>query len=881
MDVPSEEFNMAFDNNNTALRNKETHPVSQHKPFSCYEKVAIISGNREIRFSAMLYHIGVFARQQRLGLGDRCIIFANNSEGWIYALYAVWMKKAIAVPVDASSTAEDLAYILQDCRPQSIWTSHVKSDVVSSAMRLSGVDVNVMYIDDYVYDDPEGEVTLPAGGEETLCSYDCGGVEVPSLALVTMLSEDDKRTALIIYTSGTTGSPKGVMLSFENLKANINGVAYEVPIFHETRRTIMLLPVHHVLPLMGTIVGPLMIGGGIAICPSLSGPDIMDTLCRGEVAMMVGVPRLWQTLYKAIKSKIDAHAVTRFLYWMCEKVQSRNLSRFIFKSIHKKMGGHVDYLVSGGAALDPEIARFFGTIGMVMIEGYGMTEAAPIIAFTRPWDIKPGCVGEPLPSMECKIVDGELYAKGPNVMQGYYNRPEETAAVVRDGWLRTGDLATIDEKGRVTITGRSKEIIVLSNGKNVNPSELEFKLEMFAEQVKEAAVVPDGDKLCAIIVPNKEWAAGRSVEDVEEQLKKDVLQPYNLSVENYKKVMRLFVYDGELPRTKLDKLQRFKLLDIIKNGAHTAPKKHIDEPTFEEYQIIKRYIIKEKKLDEVLPSDNIETDLAFDSLDKVGLQEFLENSFGVSLSADDIARFRNISEMAERVAESKTQVESADVDWHSILHDERKGITLPDTWPSVPWIVHAFKTFFKMQFRLASKGVRNIPDEGPFILAANHQSYLDGMFVMAYVQLSQIRNTYFFAKEKHVNTPLRRWLAARHNVVVLEQDKMKNSIIKLGDVLKQGRNVIIFPEGTRTPDGSLGEFKKMFAILSVELGVPVVPVAINGAFEALPKGRKIPLPKKIVVEYLPPIFPSEDCTYDSLAEDVRTNIAQHLKQRSF
>lgn len=792
--------------------------------------------------------------------------------------------------------------------PQYIWTTRVKLDVVRSAIELSGADVRVLLIDDFSpvsaaresRDSRDSrasrgsrtsressasrcsreEIAVPEDILDVFASFDVDGVEVPSPALVTKLSEDVRRTALIIYTSGTTGSPKGVMLSFENIITNINGVAYEVPVFNPQRRTLTLLPVHHVLPLVGTVIAPLMIGGGIAICPSLSGPDIMDTLCRGRIAIMVGVPRLWHTLYKAMKAKIDAHAVTRLLFWICEKAQSRALSRFVFRSVHEKMGGHMDFLVSGGAALDPEILRFFSTLGFVMIEGYGMTEASPIIAFTRPWDIKPGCVGEPLPSMECKIVDGELYARGRNVMQGYYNRPEETADVIRDGWLRTGDLATIDEKGRVTITGRSKEIIVLSNGKNVNPAELEFKIEQFTQQVKEAAIVPDGDKLCAIVVPNKEWAAGRSHEDVEALLKEEVLQPYNLSVENYKKVMRLFVYDGELPRTRLDKLQRFKLLDIIKEGAHSAPRRQIAEPSFEEYRIIKRYIIKEKRLDDVLPSDNIETDLAFDSLDKVGLQEFLENSFGVSMTVDDIARFRNIMEMAERVAEQKTQMESAEVDWHSILHDERPGITLPQTWPSGPWIVHSFKTFFKMHFRLASKGVRNIPKEGPFILAANHQSYLDGMFVMSYVQLSQIRNTYFFAKEKHVNTPLRRWLAARHNIVVLEQDRMKNSIVKLADVLRQGRNVIIFPEGTRTPDGELGEFKKMFAILSVELGVPVVPVVINGAFDALPKGRKVPLPKKIVVEYLPPVTPSADSTYDSIAEKVRGDILQHLKLRS-
>ena len=824
------------------------------------DKVAIVTPQREVTYGQMLVQVGAFAQRLALEEGKRCLIFAPNSEGWVYALYAVWMRRGIAVPVDATSTVEDLAYVMKDCTPAAMWTSRTKMDTVEEAMRVASVKPEVLFVEDAVEAETEGVEPCPQG--------------------VLMLEEEPERTALIIYTSGTTGSPKGVMLSYDNLMANIEGVWKDVPIFNEDRRTLMLLPVHHVLPLMGTVVGPMICGGGIAICPSLSASDIMETLKRGKVGMMIGVPRLWQTLYKGIKQKIDEHAVSRALFWLCEKMQRRWLSRLVFGSVREKLGGHLVYCVSGGAALDVEIGRGMKTLGLDVLEGYGMTEAAPIIAFTRPGEIRPGCVGRPLPAVKCKLVDGELYAKGRNIMQGYYQRPEETAEVLKDGWLRTGDLATIDKDGFVTITGRSKEIIVLSNGKNVNPAELEFKLEKFVEQVKEAAVVADGDKLCAMVVPRPEWAKGLSLAEQEAKLKEEVLQPYNQSVEAYKKVMSLFVYEGELPRTKLDKLQRFKLVEILRAGVHAAPKPQLVEPTFEEYRLLKQYIMKEKRLEEVRPTDHIETDLAFDSLDKVGLQDFVENTFGMTLTVDDLSRFRNLTEMAEHVASYKTRMERAEVDWHSLLHEEHEALQLPETWPTGPWIVHAFKTFFKMHFRLASKGVKNVPVKGPFILAANHQSYLDGLFVMAYVRLSQIRDTYFFAKEKHVNTPLRRWLAGRHNVVVLEEHDMKRSISKLGDVLKQGRNIIIFPEGTRTDDGMLGEFKKMFAILSVELGVPVVPVVINGAFEALPKGRKWPLPKKIVVEFLPAVCPEEGWSYTEMAERVKSSIQHKLRVKA-
>jgi long-chain acyl-CoA synthetase len=215
-----------------------------------------------------------------------------------------------------------------------------------------------------------------------------------------------------------------------------------------------------------------------------------------------------------------------------------------------------------------------------------MTETAPIIAFTRPGDYIPGCSGKPLPSVEVKIDNEELCARGKNLMLGYYNRPQETADVIdSDGFLHTGDLAQIDEEGRVTITGRKKEIIVLSNGKNVQPNEIEFQLEKYDTYVKEVAVTEKNDALWAIIVPQRADAT-------EDFLKENVIQPYNKTVENYKKIMNIFIYHGELPRTKLEKLQRFKLKDILDNKESVAPKK-VEAPVFAdnpELQAIATYI---------------------------------------------------------------------------------------------------------------------------------------------------------------------------------------------------------------------------------------------------------------------------------------------------
>ena len=327
--------------------------------------IAIISGERNITFPELLQRIALYSRMSPMKAGERTLIFSENREGWIYAFYSVWANHGIAVPVDASSTVSDVAYIINECNPVCVWTSREKMEVIKAAIKETGKPLNIHLIDDYETAETDG-----------------------SKAEITYKEED---TALIIYTSGTTGAPKGVMLSFQNILVNVRAVSEEVPIFTPERRTLILLPLHHVLPLVGTVVMPFFVGGGVAICPSMSGPDIMDTMQRGKIAIMIGVPRLWQTLYAGIKKKIDASALTRGLFSLCARVNSVAFSRFIFKAVHKKMGGHIKYLVSGGAALEREIALGLQTLGLELLEGYGMTEAAPMIAFTRPGDLVPNC----------------------------------------------------------------------------------------------------------------------------------------------------------------------------------------------------------------------------------------------------------------------------------------------------------------------------------------------------------------------------------------------------------------------------------------------------------------------------------------------------------
>lgn len=838
-------------------------------------KIAIIAGTRNVTYSELLQRVAQFARKTPKGRQTKTVVFSENREGWAYAFFSVWMNEGIAVPVDASSTPGDVAYILKDCKPNAVWVSREREAVLGEAIKEANVETKVLIIDDYEH------LSLR---DEPSCSI------LPWSALS---EPDNNDTAVIIYTSGTTGSPKGVMLSYANLKANVHSVSYDVPIYSEKRRALVLLPLHHVLPLMGSLIAPLFMGGGIAISPSLSGPDIMDTLCRGQVGIMIGVPRLWQTLYAGIKKKIDASAVARMLFSLCSIAKSRTLSRLVFGSVRKKMGGHIDYLVSGGAALDREIGEGLRTLGLDVLEGYGMTETAPIISFTRPGDIIPGCSGLPLPGVECKLVNGELCVKGPNVMKGYYNRPEETAEVIdSDGWLHTGDLAEFDSVGRITITGRTKEIIVLSNGKNVQPSEIEYKLEKYDTLVKEAAVVQDGDMLRAIIVPQPSWASTLTDSEVAARLKREVLEPYNMTVSAYKKIMSVLVYRGELPRTRLDKLQRYKLGAILKEGqgARDKEREAKPEPDSEEYRLIKNFIETEKGV-KVHAADHIETDLALDSLDKISLQTFIENTFGTSLGVDEMPGFPNIEALARYVAAQAAPFQTSSrggtaasgeamgdgaVDWHQLLNAPLDNLPLPTTGFAYRFVSRILKGLFLLYNHLTIKGRENVPAKGACILAPNHQSYADAALVLAGLPWATLGEYFFYATEEHVKSNYRKRMAAKSNVIVMERANLKNSILKLAKVLREGHRVIIFPEGARTHDGQTVPFKKTFAILAKELDVPIIPVCIDGAFEALPRGSSFLRPKHIEVTFMPAINGTTDLSYEELTRRTEDVINHHL-----
>ncbi|PIE58271.1 MAG: long-chain fatty acid--CoA ligase [Desulfobulbus propionicus] len=774
---------------------------------------------------------------------ERVMIYSENRPKWISACYACWIKDCTVVPVDYMAAWEEVLHIATDCTPAVILCSAQCRPTLDPVLEQLDYQPNVLIFE---------ELVVPGTADPEPIEY-----------------KDGEQTALLIYTSGTTGPPKGVMLSFTNILANIDAVSHGVPIYTPNERVLMLLPLHHIFPLLGTMVTPLYVGATIAMSPSLQSEDVIRTLQKNKVTILIGVPRLYKLIISAVLLKIRANKAASLLFKAAEKIQNRAFSKLLFTSVHKKFGGHLTYLVSGGAALDPAVGQAFTTLGFEVLEGYGMTEAAPMITFTRPGEVHIGSVGAALPGTAIQIRKGEILAKGKNIMQGYWNNPAATKEAFSDGWLLTGDIGYLDEQARLFITGRKKEILVTSSGKNINPLILEQQLEASSPLIREAGIFLKDDLIQALIRPDLVAAREQGVSDLDAFFRAQVIAPFNQSVSSYQRIMQYTLVDEELPKTRLSKLKRFQLPDMAAN--RSVQKKTAHHPDWQEYSLIREYI-ESICATSLHPDDHLEIDLAMDSLDKVGLLVFLKNTFGVDIDETRLMTLQTPKKISAFVRDKKARVRVETINWQKILK-EQKNLMLPSTWPTTVVLKNLSKVLFKCYFSLKGEGRENIP-ETPCILAPNHQSYFDGLFIASQLSNRFIRKTFFYAKEKHLKNKWIRSFADHHNVIVLDiHSDVKSSLQKAATLLRNGNNLMIFPEGTRTLDGTMGEFKKTFAILSKELNIPVVPVTINGAFEALPSGSLFPKPfKRISVTFQKPVFPTESHTYESIKAQVMDTI---------
>ena len=448
-------------------------------------------------------------------VGKHIALVGASSYDWIVSYFGIVDSGSVAVPLDASLPAAALYDLINRADVSAvIYDKSQKEMAAGLAENCPGVKYMIAMQESVKLD---GGYVLSELIEECAGSYDT--------------DIDPDKMCTLMYTSGTTGKAKGVMLSHRNLASNVeNCIVFIDP----GKVSMSVLPIHHSYCLTAGVLKSLSLGSCICINDTMM--HFARNLQRFKPEIMLLVPLIIETMYS----------------------QLRDVDPSIPKSViaEKVFGGNLKIIFSGGAYMNPDMVDFFAEFGVSILQGYGMTECSPVISTNNQVNAKTGSVGKPLANCEVKFVDEEICIKGSSVMLGYYKMPEETAeAIDEDGWLHTGDLGHIDEDGYLYITGRKKNLIILSNGENISPEEIENALGK-NDLVKEVLVRENGQNIEAEIFPDTEYAAAHGIDDIQKGLQ-DILDEYNKDLPLYKRVTSLKIRDVEFEKNTTKKIKRF------------------------------------------------------------------------------------------------------------------------------------------------------------------------------------------------------------------------------------------------------------------------------------------------------------------------------------
>lgn len=495
--------------------------------------------------------------------GERIAILSESKPEYGACVFASIMAGMTIVPLDIKLTKYELKSILSDCEPTVMLVSH---SFVQMALELQKEITSIKNI--FVIDEPSYNLGLTS-------IY-----EFPNIYECKWRHRSSKSTALIIYTSGTTGAPKGVEITFANMFAQLDDLEDALNIILPDRKVTVLsiLPMNHLFEMTVGFSTFLNFGFSVYYTQSLKPKDILGIMVDKKVDFMIVVPAFLKLLKTAIESELNnspKHIQTAFriLYAVAKFVPSYKVKKSMFKRIHEKFGGHFMGCISGGAPLDVAVGEFFERIGIKVYQGYGLSETSPVVSVNTNKRGDLASVGQPLKSYDAKIDSetGELLLRGPSVMKGYHNQPELTAEVIdQDGWLHTGDIAKISSDGHIYITGRIKNMIVLSGGKKVFPEEVESVIEK-SEYIAEVCVLgtsrtfgsKDGtEEITAVIVP-KEYLYDKYDSDTIEKLIRDDIKLLSIQLTQFKRPTNIIIKKEPLPKTTTRKIKRKEVKELV------------------------------------------------------------------------------------------------------------------------------------------------------------------------------------------------------------------------------------------------------------------------------------------------------------------------------
>ena len=838
--------------------------------------------------------VGETLRRLGMPVSGKVLLLAENRPEWAISYFGVLKAAGVVVPVDKDASLDE---VLNICRWADVYAVIV-SDKVQARIDVRGALSQAM-----------PQVKVLSFGE--VLGGETPHALIPASSLPTLtLTGRAEEMASLIFTSGTTGRPKGVMLShrnFTSLLAKMGGV-FDVD---KHDGLLSVLPLHHTFEFSAGLLMPLSQGAQIAYLPEVSADSLQHAFSSAHITGMVGVPALYQLLYRRITKQISDRLPSRAVPWVLRLLErlydltraarertrkalgfELNLPRALFLPVHSRFGGKLRLLISGGSALPVETMKEYRGLGFNLYEGYGMTESSPVLTVTRPGTpLLLGSVGEPLPGIDVKIHEpdpsgvGEIIASGPNVMLGYYNDPELTAETIKRGYLHTGDLGRTDSKGHLYIVGRKKDVIIGLNGENVYPDELEerYRESPFVKELcvvglpeaelKDAPSADDkGETVACLIVPayDAPQAEGLLREEVRDKVREHVRQVSGkLSVA--KRVKILHLTDLELPKTATRKVKRKQVVEELRRlertrrqaqaeaqvGGSTAPG---------DWLLSLLADVTGKPRSAVRPDSTLQ-ELGLDSLSFAELGVALEAA-GVSVPENlDISSLVSVPELQKAVAQWGRRKPSKDAQPVQSKKKKPETESTDDRLVLPRWLVRAGnhglnvgqRALYERVLKTRVTGRAYLPAARQFIVAANHSSHLDMGLVKHALGDWGDRLVALAAKDYFFDDPLKRvYFENFTNLIPMDRTgSLRESLRLAARVIEDGYVLLIFPEGTRSENGVMQSFKASIGYLSLHHRIDVLPMYLEGTHDAMPKGNVLPKQGTKVAAHIGPVLSFE------------------------
>jgi long-chain acyl-CoA synthetase len=780
--------------------------------------------------------------QHGISRGEAIALWAPNSADWVATALGIMAAGAVLVPIDDLIDDAQLGAMLRWSGVRRIFASARHIAASADVLRdMAAVSV---------------EAQLPADGISLTC--------------LPLLSPDD--AAVLSLTSGTTGAPKGFLLSYRNIATNVIALT-DLHIVSRDDRVLLPLPLHHAYPFVVGMLTPLTIGAPLVLPADLTGPTITQGLRQGEIATVVGVPRLYDAILGAIDSRITARGrAIRFVWQLLlraavvvQRHTGMRPGRLWFFGVRHAIAPRLRYLVAGGARLVRETAEQLEALGWTVLCGYGLAETASLFTGNPPNDRCLASAGKPLADGQIRIAApdpdgiGEIELRGSSITKGYLNNPEANrTSFTSDGWFRTGDLGFIDRHGFLHVTGRSKEVLVLGGGKKINPEDLE-QYYAGAPQIREIAVLEYEGRLVALVQPDPARVHDMGTLNLREGIRVALAERAQ-GLLPYQRLSGFALTDQPLPRTRLGKYRRFMLPELYRQAltgrTHREPR-----PLTEKDQLLLQNPTANAVwtfLQERYPQHAIDLDVSLgleldvDSFAWMELAITLQDRYGVQLSEPDIAGTETIrdllqccSDKARPIVQGKPATNSQEpsiMPWLTPVGGLVGLLGSVMYW--INWLV------MRVVFRLRVSGIENLPQRGAFVITPNHASYLDPFAIAAALPLKRARQVYWAAYVTLLfSTRLRRLFSRAAHIFPVDERRPDKAIAAAIQVLSTDHITVWFPEGWRSPDGEVQGFQPGIGEVLLRTGASAVPAYIDGTFTAWPRHRRMPRPGRIVVAY--------------------------------